>query len=330
MKKRFLIYQVGVAVLVLFLTTECKKEESGKLAIVSTSPVIYFTTATARIGGNILSSGGAEISAYGVCWSTTVNPSITDSKSVKAVGVTQFASSLSGLTAGTTYHVRAYATNSGGTAYGEDETFTTLSSSTVSDAEGNSYNITGIGTQIWMAENLKTTKYNDGTSIPLVTDDAAWETISTPGYCWYNNDAANAIYGALYNWYTVNSASNGVKNMCPTGWHVPSDAEWTTLTTYLGGDSVVGGKLKEAGTTHWETPNTDANNETGFTALPGGIRNYYSIPSFSSLGVLGSWWSSTQSIPTDAFYWFVTYDFSRVYSDDRGKREGHSVRCLRD
>jgi uncharacterized protein (TIGR02145 family) len=330
MKNRFLVCQVVVAVLVLFLTSECKKEEPAKLAIVSTSPVIYFTTTTARSGGNILSSGGAEISANGVCWSTIVNPVITDSKSVEAVGVTQFASSLSGLTAGTTYHVRAYATNSGGTAYGEDKTFTTLSSNSVSDAEGNIYNITGIGGQVWMSENLKTTIYNDGTSIPLVTDDAAWQALSTPGYCWYNNDATNTAYGALYNWYSVDATSNGDKNVCPTGWHVPSDLEWATLTTYLGGDSVAGGKLKEAGITHWETPNTDANNETGFTALPGGLRIYYASPSFSSIGVGGYWWSSSQSIPTDAFYRFVTYNGKNVYSDDRGKREGHSIRCLRD
>ena len=120
-----------------------------------------------------------------------------------------------------------------------------------------------------MAENLKTTKYRDGTSIPLVTENTAWLNLTTPGYCWYNNDAAHykSTYGALYNWYVLNAGSNGWKNVCPTGWHVPTDAEWTTLTTYLGGESIAGGKLKETGTSHWLSPNTVATNETGLHTL---------------------------------------------------------------
>ena len=141
---------------------------------------------------------------------------------------------------------------------------------TVTDVDGNVYNTVTIGTQCWLQENLKTTKYKDGTSIPLVTDNSAWGSLSTPGYCWYNNDDTyKNTYGALYNYYTVLT-----NNLCPSGWHVATEREWSTLVTYLGGASIAGGKLKESGTTHWVTPNTGANNETGFIALPGGRREH--------------------------------------------------------
>jgi len=200
---------------------------------------------------------------------------------------------------------------------------TGLQAQTVKDIDGNVYKTVTIGTKVWMAENLKTTKYNDGTAIPLVADDKAWEALTTPAYCWYNNDATanKKTYGALYNWYTVNT-----KKLCPTGWHVPTDAEWTTLTTYLGGESVAGGKLKETGITHWTTPNTGATNETGFTALPGGSRNgaYYFI------GYYGSWWSATEYDAIIAWYRYLYYYKSTVTRDNYAKQVGFSVRCLRD
>ncbi|MGB7568216.1 MAG: FISUMP domain-containing protein, partial [Chitinivibrionales bacterium] len=165
----------------------------------------------------------------------------------------------------------------------------------LSDADGNVYTTVTIGAQTWMVQNLKTTTYNDGTSIPLVTDSIAWFNLSTPGYCWYNNDVANkATYGALYNWYTVNTGK-----LAPAGWHVPTDSEWTVLFTYLGSDTLgnAGGKLKEAGTLHWLSPNTNATNESGFSALPGGFRvplSSYSI--FNNMSTDGVWWSSTRYI----------------------------------
>jgi len=172
-----------------------------------------------------------------------------------------------------------------------------------------------------MVENLKTTSYNDGTAIPLVTDNTAWSNLSTPGYCWYNNDAATykVTYGALYNWYTVNTGK-----LCPTGWHVPTDAEWTTLTTYLGGESIAGGKLKETGTSHWDSPNTGATSETGFTALPGGLRYYDGT--FDGLGYYGLWWGATE----DAWGQGVGYDYIDVTRGSSDKSYGFSVRCVRD
>jgi uncharacterized protein (TIGR02145 family) len=196
----------------------------------------------------------------------------------------------------------------------------------VSDIEGNTYKTVTIGTQTWMAENLRVARYKNGTAIPLVTDPTAWVGLTTPGYCWYNNDEATnkATYGALYNWYTVITG-----NLCPTGWHVPTDAEWTTLTTYLGGESVAGGKLREVGTAHWASPNTGATNETGFTALPGGYRYY--TGTYLTIGYAGYWWSSTGSSATNAWYRYMYYYNPLVSRDGYGSKEsGFSVRCLRD
>jgi uncharacterized protein (TIGR02145 family) len=179
-----------------------------------------------------------------------------------------------------------------------------------------------------LKENLKTTKYNDGTTIPNVTDNTSWGALTTGAYSDNSNTPANSTtYGRLYNWYAVDNnaatkvASNGGKNACPTSWHVPTDAEWTTLTTYLGGESIAGGKLKETGTTHWLTPNTGATNETGFTALPGGSRG--DDGTFGGIGGNGYWWSSTVGR-------VVRYGGSSVGRGNYGKQDGLSVRCLRD
>ena len=196
----------------------------------------------------------------------------------------------------------------------------------VRDIDGNHYETVLIGYQIWMAENLATTKYDDGTDIPLVTDNSAWAALTTPGYCWYDNDQATygSTYGALYNWYTVNTG-----NLCPTGWHVPTDGEWTTLTTYLGGESVAGGKLKEAGLAHWNSPNTGATNETGFTALPGGVRD--DGGTFMAINGYGGWWSATEVDAGVAWGRGMFYYSSGVYRDyGYNKKNGFSVRCLRD
>jgi uncharacterized protein (TIGR02145 family) len=200
-----------------------------------------------------------------------------------------------------------------------------LTSDTISDIEGNVYHTITIGTQEWMVENLKTTKFNDGTSIPLITDNTTWSNLSTDGYCWYNNDAATYknTYGALYNWYAVNTGK-----LAPTGWHVPTDAEWATLINYLGGESVAGGKLKETGTTHWRSPNTGATNESGFTALPGGGRNYYGI--FDVIYNNGGWWSETVDDLTHAWSRYVYYLDGNVTRYNNTKTSGWSVRCIHD
>jgi uncharacterized protein (TIGR02145 family) len=204
------------------------------------------------------------------------------------------------------------------------------------DGDNNYYPVVQINTQLWMAENLKTTKYNDGTTIPNITDDYAWYVLTTGAYSDYNNTPANStIYGRLYNWFTVDNnaatkvASNGGKNVCPTGWHVSTDAEWTTLTTYLGGQNIAGGKLIETGTNHWLVSYSEVTNETGFTAIPGGGRlnggTYY------EMGSSGLWWSSTESsLTTSGYYWAMGYSINVVNRVSVNKRYGFSVRCLQD
>jgi uncharacterized protein (TIGR02145 family) len=148
----------------------------------------------------------------------------------------------------------------------------------VTDYDGNTYHTIRIGNQVWMAENMKTTKYSNGTEIPLVNTSGAWATLTATdkAYCWYNDDLSDKeTYGALYNWAAAMNGEassdfnpSGVQGICSTGWHLPSSSEWSTLIAYLGGTSIAGGKLKETGTAHWSSPNTGANNESGFTALP--------------------------------------------------------------
>jgi len=196
---------------------------------------------------------------------------------------------------------------------------------TVTDIEGNVYKTVKIGNQTWMAKNLKTTKFNDGTAIPLVAEGTAWAALTTPGYCWYDNDSASYknLYGALYNWYAVNS-----DKLCPANWHVPSDAEWTRLANYLGGDIFAGDRLKETGTDFWVSPNTGATNESGYTALPGGLRYHDGV--FHDFGFSGYWWTSTEYSSTRAYFDYMDYEYSNVFRFNNLKQNGFSVRCLRD
>ena len=195
----------------------------------------------------------------------------------------------------------------------------------VKDTDGNIYNTITIGTQIWMAENLKTTSYNDGKAIPLVTDNTEWSNLITPGYCWYKNDEPTYgdTYGILYNWYTVETG-----NLCPFGWHIPADKEWTDLSDFLDGESIAGGKMKETGTAHWNSPNLSATNETGFTALPGGSRD--NGGNFNYTGYYGYWWSTTAQGPSYAIPRYLTYDNGSIAKFPNDNRNGYSVRCLKD
>ena len=182
-----------------------------------------------------------------------------------------------------------------------------------------------IGTQQWMRENLDVLTYRNGDIIPQVTDPTAWAALTTGAWCYYNNDVANgAIYGKLYNWYAVNDP----RGLAPTGWHVPTDDEWTTLSTTLGGDAVAGGKMKVAGTTRWTTPNTGATNESGFAGLPGGFRS--TNGSFYDVGSFGYWWSSTEDYATYAWLRDLLYINGVIDRASGSKRDGFSVRCLRD
>ena len=204
-------------------------------------------------------------------------------------------------------------------------------SSEITDQDGNVYTSVEIGSQVWMVENLKTTKYSDGTPIPNITDSAEWDALTTPAFSWYDNDEAfGNDYGALYNGYVVETGK-----VCPTGWHVPSSEEFSILIEFNGGVEAAGAKLEEAGNSHWVSSSVLATNESGFTGLPGG-GNYGLDPAgqFHGLGAVGYYWGSVQD-STLAFMrlWQSANSNRRVitgFNDGKGKSWGRSVRCLKD
>ena len=196
---------------------------------------------------------------------------------------------------------------------------------TMTDTDGNVYHTVKIGTQIWTKENLKTEHYNDGASILNVTDSMEWINLTTGAYCWYKNNASNkSTYGALYNWYTVNTGK-----LAPKGWHVPTEAEWDTLVEYLGGSYIAGGALKDTGTAYWQSPNEGATNSSGFSALPGSYRT--SSGRFDKIGIYGYWWSATAYDASYAYSCYLFYLYSGLNGNyANGKGCGFSVRLVRD
>ena len=295
---------------------------------VTTSNVLSINKTTALGGGNVTRPGGRVLTAVGVCWNTSPNPTTANSFISSSVGLGPFTSNITGLTAGTTYYVCAYATNANGTAYGNEVVFVTEPiDNTITDSDGNTYSTVQIGTQTWMKENLKTKKYSDGSLITNAVDNTTWGNQTSGAYCWYNNDEATNknSYGALYNYYAVIDS----RNLCPTGWHVPSKDEWTDLGNYLG--ETAGGKLKEVGTAHWTTPNTGADNLSGFTALPGGSRSGAPDNTFDgNLGTFGWFWANTGSDVGFPYKYFVYYNGAALSYTGAQKIVGSSVRCIKD
>jgi uncharacterized protein (TIGR02145 family) len=309
---------------------------SGNLATITTNAVTSVTGTTAVSGGIITNDGGYLITQRGVCFGTSPSPTIANSIIVNGSGLVSFSCNLTALMTNTTYYLRAFATNSAGTAYGNEVSFTTTSGSgtIVSNPGGgvtfNGYNYSSIvlgNGQEWMAENLRTTFYANGDPIPNVSDDIQWSNLSTGAWAHYDNYSPyEDPFGKLYNWYTVNDS----RNICPTGWHVPTDSEWSALINYLGGGVNAGEKLKSTGTIYWNSPNV-ATNESGFSAFPGGFR--YNAGTFNFLGGYGYWWSSTTSPingTSDAWCYWVRYYESISFRTNTDKKYGFSVRCLKD
>lgn len=316
-------YSLLLVTSIMILLYSCKKEEHVTVPAVSTSPFTNITSTSFISGGNVTSDGGSSILSRGICWSRNLDPTVTDKFTDDGSGAGSFISTITGLTGGTEYFVRAYATNMAGTSYGNEIHFFTP----VVDVDGNTYTTVVIGDQVWMAQNLKTTRLSDGTDIPMVADNIAWNSLTTPGYCWYRNDenTNKNLYGALYNWYTVNSGK-----LCPEGWHVPSEDEWATLENFVGNEYVAGGILKESGTEHWVSPNVDAINDYGFTALPGGYRTGLYVGTFRTKRFYGWWWTSTEVDPSGARARLMTYDSSENVPGTAFKKNGYSVRCIKN
>ncbi|HQK70472.1 MAG TPA: FISUMP domain-containing protein [Bacteroidales bacterium] len=282
---------------------------------------------TALTGGKIIDDGDAVIIQKGVCWSTSPNPDLEhDTFTEDGTGTEEFTSTITGLTPGTQYFVRAYSINSAGISYGSELSFNTK----ISDIQNNLYSTVTIGSQVWMAENLRTTRYNDNSLIPNVKESSNWINLSTPAYCWFGNDANKADWGALYNWFTVQTG-----RLCPTGWHVPTDDDFKTLELYLnlspeqvgswywrGTDQ--GSRLKS--TSGWDE-GENGTNSSGFSALPYGYR-FAGNGDFNGLGILTYWWSSDY-YDEYAIYRRIDGNESGIYRYATSKKGGKYVRCIK-
>jgi uncharacterized protein (TIGR02145 family) len=350
LKKR--ITSFSLIVFFVIIIVSCKKEEDESksyLPAITTTNVTSVLLKSAVCGGNITSDGNSIITQRGVCYSTKANPTINDFITKDGDGTGNFTSHISGLTSGTKYYVKAYAKNNTGANYGDAFTFTTADS-IVTDIDKNTYKTIQIGNQIWMAENLRTTKYKNGASIHKIINSAKfsenteWKYCTTPAYCWYSNDSVtySKTYGALYNWYTVDT-----EYLCPAGWHVPTDDEWTKMEDYLIAEgynydgSTTDYKYAKAlaSTTSWNSStvvgaigNTDFSakrNITGFNALAGGFCQEGS-GQYSYLGTTGYWWSSSKRFIDYSIYRSLSYDSYSVFMLYRTKQSGFSVRCVRN
>jgi uncharacterized protein (TIGR02145 family) len=307
---------------------------AGNLATISTTTVTSITGSTAFSGGNVSNDGGTLVTQRGICYSTSPSPTTANTTIISGSGIGSFTCNLNGLSSSTTYYVRAYAVNSAGTAYGNEVSFTTAYQIVSNPGAGVTFDgytygsiVLGNG-QEWMAENLRTSVYANGDPIPNETDPTQWINLTTGGWAHYqNNNLYENPYGKLYNWYTINDS----RNVCPTGWHVPTDADWTILTDYLdlglGGSMYTGYRMKS--TSGWISLNGD--NESGFSGLPAGQRN--SNGSFGGNGTSTRWWSATEYLANPGNAWMrglqnqndvVEINIIGLYG------WGLSVRCLKD
>jgi uncharacterized protein (TIGR02145 family) len=328
MKNKSTYFILALLPSLLFLSG-CKKSNDAQVPEIITSAIDIITPVSARCISNITSNGGAALTATGVCWSTDSVPDINNNKTTGGTNIGEFTIIITGLDPQTHYYARAYAENSAGVAYGKELEFTTPQdltgeTGTLQDTDGNTYATIGIGGQMWMAGNLKTTLYNDGTPIPRVTDNTAWSSLKNPGFCWYNNDSLtnSDSYGALYNWYAAFSP-----NLAPDGWHVPTDADWVTLSQFLGGMDVAGGKVKTTGNT-WDSPNTGATNESGFNSRPGGLRTSSGI--FSSVTDSSAYWTVSSASGINAWYWTQNNQDAKMGRTAGNLSTGCSIRLVKD
>jgi uncharacterized protein (TIGR02145 family) len=323
---------IGYGNQVIFSTSEIT------LPGILTTSITGIDLTTAFSGGFIYDNGGGQISETGICWSISPSPTTLDNRTDGDYIKNRpeaFTSLLSGLEPGTQYYVRAFATNDAGTSYGTEVSFTTLSVNSpnfnpdktygsVTDIDGNIYKTIQIGTRVWMAGNLKTTRLKDGSAISFYSD---WTSGSFPAMCWFNDDQDmyKDIYGGYYNIHAVNT-----NKLCPEGWHIPDKTDWSEMITFLGNEGAAGGTMKESGTFNWMSPNYGATNESGFTGLPGGYRSNQ----FVKRGSSAYWWSASSSKIYSGTY-YDSYVLDYRYKSIRivimtDYRSGLNVRCVED
>lgn len=311
---------------------------------VTTNDITEILFTSAKGGGNVISDGGGNVAAYGIVWSTSEDPTVqfNEGITIDGEGTGEFSSALSGLQPNTTYYVRAYATNNSGTAYGDEISFTTedFDNFIATDIDGNEYGVVLIGSQVWMTENLKTTKYNDGTAIDFPGDDnAAWEANTSGAYAWYNNDQdLGEAYGALYNWYAVETGK-----LCPSGWRVATNEDWLELFDFITEDpdyigqilkscrqvnSWHGGECDTDEHPRWNESSQPGNDDYGFGVLPAGFRA--DNGSYQWLGTYAHIWTSSERTETNADSKLFYYNRHSIWPRNSSKKIGMSVRCILD
>jgi uncharacterized protein (TIGR02145 family) len=327
---------LGGIILAIALSNSCKKEVM--LPIVGPVEITNLTETSLEGNTRIHWDGGDDITERGICWSTDLLPTIADNKTSDGHGAGSFSSSVTGLSNTTLYHVRGYATNSQGTAYGELVTIHTWSG-TMKDIDNNSYYTITIGSQEWMGQNLRVKRLNDGTELffgKTTSPLASYWYPGTGGGLFFNSPT----YGAFYNGYAVLEGK-----LCPKGWHMPAESDWLELIDHLGGYTKAGAKMKESGYTHWDRPNKGATNESGFTGIPSGYSNYSTgggcegdvsenLQNYGD-GLYAYFWSSARNIKdfrNDTVFYvaILTYDSTGAYPGNGFPKDGRSVRCVRD
>jgi uncharacterized protein (TIGR02145 family) len=340
-----------LSIIIFLIMVGCEHDEGENVTVVTTEDVGVFYEGIYIFKGNIVSMGEEEITNHGFCWCESGDPDLESSVIClgKRISPGSFSYTISDFKLSTTYYVKAWATEGDITYYGEVKSFTTSDtlSPFVVDIDHNIYYTVNIGNQTWMADNLKTRRYSDGTGIQLVEDRQAWYDFSmyANAYCWYENYAAlGATYGALYTWPAAMRVTRDdtikpgyIQGVCPLGWHLPGDSEWKQLEMYLGMSQSEsdkeewrgtdeGGKLKHENQ-YWESPNTGATNQVGFSAIPGGWRDGAGY--FINLGTAARFWAA--SIRGD-YAWVrgLDYNSSAIYRGTKGLYEAHSVRCIKD
>ena len=316
----------------------------------TTNTITNITSTTAISGGLISDDGGASVTVRGVCWSTNSEPTIYDNKTIDGSGTGSFSSSLTGLNDGSTYYVRAYATTNSGTAYGNQLSF--IARNTITDYDGNVYGIVEIGSQIWMAENLTTTHYADGTAIPFVENGTDWDNLEYNSKAMFNYSANAYHFGAWYTWVAamngaMSSTSNpsNVQGVCPDGWHIPSDAEWKELEMFLGMSQTDADAINYRGTNQGSKLANNADiwgNGSLITAIESdpefGSSGFNAVPArglqingyFTPLWEDAFFWTSTEDDTFDAYFRGLKYTITGVWRDNLTKNYGWSVRCVKD
>jgi len=335
------LYSGKQYVIVPGLSNANAKAQGDSLAVLTTTPATNVAEKTAVVGGQVSSAGGGAVTTRGICYSTSGSPSTSNFTVTVGSGTGSFQATLTNLSAATMYYARSFAINAYGTSYGNQVMFTTTGplagtcTGTVRDIDGNDYAVVQIGSQCWMKENLRVTRFRDGWPISLdssggVTGDGAgqtWGKLSTSARTIYGHDKAIVSrVGYLYNKFAVFEN----RGICPIGWHVPNPSEWISLASFLGGELVAGGKMKITTTAFWKAPNSGADNSSGFTAYPSGFRSQFSGIFIGNADMASFWAYADQAFAYELLYNSSAFTQSTTLGYGGHEQNGLAIRCIRD